>query len=148
MVLNSSTPVGRKLHSSRTVLPLVELLSHAQSFDSSRHKRMISRSTCTIFLKPCWTQTKSPRVVPFLIIALLLEEIIPLIAIYVPSMLPSTCVLPTQRQRIDEKRAEKAHSFALEHRHVYAELRRSENPAGYLPLESLHHPGASTAICG
>jgi hypothetical protein len=123
VVLNSSTPVGRKLHSSRTVLPLVELLSHAQSFDLSRHKRMI-------------------------VIALLLEEIIPLIAIYVPSMLPSTCVLPTQRQRIDEKRAEKAHSFALEHRHVYAELRRSENPAGYLPLESLYLPGASTAICG
>ena len=51
VVSNSSTPVGRKLHSSRTVLPLEELLSHAQSFDSSRHKRMISRSTCSISLK-------------------------------------------------------------------------------------------------
>ncbi|KAF9529300.1 hypothetical protein CPB83DRAFT_812685 [Crepidotus variabilis] len=88
------------------------------------------------------------KVVPFLIIAMLLEEVIPLIAIYAPWMLPSTCILPSQRQKIEEKRYEKAQTLAQDSRHIYAELKRTENPAGYLPLDSLSISGAPTAISG
>ncbi|KAF8160991.1 hypothetical protein B0H34DRAFT_781657 [Crassisporium funariophilum] len=87
------------------------------------------------------------KVIPFLIIAVLLEEVIPLIAIYAPFMLPSTCILPSQRLRIETKRAEKAQAFAAKYAHVYPELKRSENPAGFLPLASLRLEGASTAAC-
>lgn len=63
-------------------------------------------------------------------------------------MLPSTCILPSQRQRIDAKLAEKAQIFAIERRHVYAELRRLEEPTGYLSIDRLRLPGASVALCG
>lgn len=108
---------------------------------------MISRSLFLSF--PNYLVNSSTfRVVPFLICAILLEEVIPLIAIYIPSMLPSTCILPSQRERIDEKRTEKARNFAIEHRHIYNELSRLQEPAGYLPVDSLRLPGASTALCG
>ncbi|KDR75409.1 hypothetical protein GALMADRAFT_268944 [Galerina marginata CBS 339.88] len=89
------------------------------------------------------------KVVPFLVIALILEEVIPLIAIYAPFMLPSTCILPSQRQRIEAKRAEKAQSFASQYYTVYAALKRAEQPAGFLPLEVLRQvETAPTAVCG
>lgn len=89
------------------------------------------------------------RVVPFLVIALVLEEIIPLIAIYAPFMLPSTCILPSQRERIEAKRAEKAASFTSQYFATYAELRRAEQPNGFLPLSALSNvPSAPTAVCG
>jgi len=86
--------------------------------------------------------------VPFLFIALLLEEVIPLIAIYAPFMLPSTCVLPSQRERIEAKRTEKATAFANDYRHIYAQLKLRETRAGHLPLDALSTPGASAAVCG
>ena len=47
------------------------------------------------------------RLVPFVITLLILEEVIPLIVLYAPGMLPSTCVLPSQRERIESKRKQK-----------------------------------------
>lgn len=44
---------------------------------------------------------------PFLLTIIVIEEIIPLIVMYVPGMLPSTCVLPSQRARIVAKRHER-----------------------------------------
>ncbi|KAF8070279.1 hypothetical protein FPV67DRAFT_1561145 [Lyophyllum atratum] len=88
------------------------------------------------------------KVVPFLFIALLLEEVIPLIAIYAPFMLPSTCILPSQRDRIDQKRTEKAIAFATDYRHIYSQLRLKESPAGQLPIDALKMTGASAAVCG
>ncbi|KAG6878534.1 hypothetical protein C0993_004432 [Termitomyces sp. T159_Od127] len=88
------------------------------------------------------------KVVPFLFIALLLEEIIPLIAIYAPFMLPSTCILPSQRERIDAKRADKATAFALEYRHIFNLLKQAESPPGHIPLTALKSTGASLAVCG
>ncbi|CAA7259263.1 unnamed protein product [Cyclocybe aegerita] len=88
------------------------------------------------------------KVVPFLVIALLLEEVIPLIAIYAPFMLPSTCILPSQRLRIEAKRAEKAQAFSSQYYGLISELRRREQPAGFIPLRALHASGAPTAICG
>ncbi|KIY48047.1 hypothetical protein FISHEDRAFT_44066, partial [Fistulina hepatica ATCC 64428] len=51
-----------------------------------------------------WTQESDmSRVIPFTIIALTIEELIPLIVLFAPGMLPSTCILPSQRKRIDTK---------------------------------------------
>ncbi|KAF8891675.1 hypothetical protein BD779DRAFT_1610433 [Infundibulicybe gibba] len=81
------------------------------------------------------------KVIPFLFIALLLEEIIPLIAIYAPFMLPSTCILLPS--------ALKSAAFALTHKQLYAQLIHHADPTGHLPLESLRRvPDASAAICG
>ncbi|KAG6829554.1 hypothetical protein H0H92_004223 [Tricholoma furcatifolium] len=88
------------------------------------------------------------KVVPFLFIALLLEEIIPLIAIYAPFMLPSTCILPSQRERIDAKSADKATAFSLEYRSVYDALKQAQSPPGQIPLTALSAPPAATAVCG
>ena len=60
------------------------------------------------------------KLVPFLITVLILEEIIPLIALYAPSMLPSTCILPSQRTRIHEKKHDKAVEYARTYRPVLA----------------------------
>ncbi|KAG5646301.1 hypothetical protein DXG03_003898 [Asterophora parasitica] len=87
------------------------------------------------------------KVVPFLFIALILEEVIPLIAIYAPFMLPSTCILPSQRDRIDEKRTEKAIAYAAEYRHIYTQLKHAESPKGHIPLDALKTTGSSTAVC-
>lgn len=38
---------------------------------------------------------------------LLLEEAIPVVVLYAPALLPSTCLLPTQRDRIRAKRRAK-----------------------------------------
>ena len=51
--------------------------------------------------------TKHDRLVPFVLTIVILEEIIPLIVIYAPGLLPSTCILPSQRERILTKRHEK-----------------------------------------
>ncbi|KAH9485296.1 LETM1 domain-containing protein mdm28, mitochondrial [Psilocybe cubensis] len=89
------------------------------------------------------------KIIPFLLIALVLEEIIPLIAIYAPFLLPSTCILPSQRERIETKRAEKAKTFSSQYYTVYAALKRAENPAGFLPLSALRNTSsAPTAVCG
>ena len=42
------------------------------------------------------------RLVPFLSIIIILEEILPLVIIYAPFLLPSTCKLPAQAKRIDD----------------------------------------------
>ncbi|KAF8348103.1 hypothetical protein F5887DRAFT_880383 [Amanita rubescens] len=88
------------------------------------------------------------KVIPFIVIALLLEEVIPLIAIYVPSLLPSTCILPSQRARIEEKKTEKALAFSTIYKPLFAQLRGLENSTGQLGLESLRQSSASEAICG
>ncbi|KAG8900967.1 Superkiller protein 3, partial [Tulasnella sp. 403] len=46
------------------------------------------------------------KLVPFLLIVLVIEEIIPLVVLYAPGILPSTCVLPSQLERIKNKSEE------------------------------------------
>lgn len=41
-----------------------------------------------------------------MVVALLIEEVIPLIIIYAPFLLPSTCLLPSQRERMDQSKDE------------------------------------------
>ncbi|KAG2015947.1 hypothetical protein CC2G_009165 [Coprinopsis cinerea AmutBmut pab1-1] len=87
------------------------------------------------------------KVVPFIIIALLLEEVIPLIAIYAPFMLPSTCILPSQRERIEEKRAEKALATVEASKSVFEALKERAS-SNQLPLVALKEvEGAPTTLC-
>ncbi|KAG9009986.1 hypothetical protein FRB94_011122 [Tulasnella sp. JGI-2019a] len=52
------------------------------------------------------------KLVPFLLILLILEEILPLVVLYIPGLLPSTCILPSQSERIQQK-AETTRTEAL-----------------------------------
>lgn len=88
------------------------------------------------------------RVAPFIVLALLLEELIPVLALYAPFMLPSTCLLPAQYRRIEGKKTEKAAAAASAHRALFSHLKSKETPAGYLPLQFLRsETGAAAAVC-
>lgn len=63
-------------------------------------------------------------------------------------MLPSTCILPSQRARIEEKRTEKAIEFAATYRALFLSLRSREQKDGGLAIEALRDPGVATAFCG
>ena len=78
-----------------------------------------------------------------MLVALILEEVIPLIVMYIPGMLPSTCVLPSQRLRIEAKRHERqreAHDLA-----------KSTNAFGNVDMGSLSlkslEPDKTTLLC-
>jgi hypothetical protein len=79
-------------------------------------------------------------------IALILEEIIPLIVIWAPGMLPTTCLLPSQRHRIREAEMDKVIASSAKHGPVLAALTRDAK-GGELPLTSLKTQDASKAIC-
>ncbi|KAI0063701.1 hypothetical protein BV25DRAFT_1801777 [Artomyces pyxidatus] len=85
------------------------------------------------------------KLVPFVVIILLLEEVIPLIVLYAPFMLPSTCILPSQRARIETKRRDKQRAFSLEARDELRSIVTSAAKAGSTPLPSGH---ALVALCG
>ncbi|KAL0580330.1 hypothetical protein V5O48_001667 [Marasmius crinis-equi] len=86
------------------------------------------------------------KVVPFLIIAVLLEEVVPIIALYAPFMLPSTCLLPSQRERIEGKKSLKALSTISTERPMFLAL-KAESQDGKLPLSALRHPGSAAMVC-
>lgn len=52
------------------------------------------------------------KLVPFVLVLVTLEELIPLMVLYAPFMLPSTCVLPSQRERILSKRRQNIALYA------------------------------------
>lgn len=60
----------------------------------------------------------SPRLVPFLLILIILEEALPLIVLYAPFLLPSTCILPNQRARITWKRDDAQYNARSEARRI------------------------------
>ncbi|KAK1229165.1 hypothetical protein PQX77_007737 [Marasmius sp. AFHP31] len=86
------------------------------------------------------------KIVPFLIIASLLEEVVPIIALYAPFMLPSTCLLPSQRERIEGKKTMKALSTISTSRPRFLAL-KAESQDGKLPLTALRHPGSAAMVC-
>ena len=61
-----------------------------------------------------WLTSDSPanRLVPFVLVLVTLEELIPLMVLYAPFMLPSTCVLPSQRERILSKQRQNIALYA------------------------------------
>jgi hypothetical protein len=86
-------------------------------------------------------------VVPFFIIAMVLEEIIPIIAIYAPAMLPSTWILPAQKIRIEQKKTEKAKKVPSKYAPLLARLSQLEADTGSLPLKTLVDSGGAEAFC-
>ena len=85
------------------------------------------------------------RLVPFVAIVLLLEEVIPLIVLYAPGMLPSTCILASQRERIDAKRREEQRAFAETMRDTFSDVLK----AGPTALaSSLPSTVSAIALCG
>jgi LETM1 and EF-hand domain-containing protein 1 len=58
---------------------------------------------------PAFDQTS--RLIPFILILLILEEALPLFVLYAPFLLPSTCLLVSQRNRIITTRATKQSSL-------------------------------------
>ncbi|KAH6914121.1 hypothetical protein BKA70DRAFT_1558131 [Coprinopsis sp. MPI-PUGE-AT-0042] len=89
------------------------------------------------------------KVIPFIIVALLLEEVIPLIAIYAPGTLPSTCILPSQRESIETKKAEKAAASAAASTAIFRSLREhASTSSSAIPIDALRAiSGAPTTIC-
>lgn len=69
-----------------------------------------------------WSQVYIWRLIPFALIILIIEEIIPLVVIYAPFILPSTCVLPSQKERIDAKRRTKQFECVQLHKPVFEEV--------------------------
>ncbi|KAJ7039254.1 hypothetical protein C8F04DRAFT_1034027 [Mycena alexandri] len=88
------------------------------------------------------------RLVPFVIIALILEEVIPLIAMWAPGMLPTTCILPSQRERIQEKVTDKALEIVASHGATLGALVRAAGDRGEIPFGALSGSGVPKAICG
>ena len=87
------------------------------------------------------------RLAPFLIIVVLLEEVIPLIAIYAPFMLPSTCILPSQRERIENAKRSKQAAYVANNRQLFRHLATAES--GHLPLGLLRgNPSLAEVVCG
>ncbi|QRV79194.1 LETM1 and EF-hand domain-containing protein anon-60Da, mitochondrial [Ceratobasidium sp. AG-Ba] len=62
------------------------------------------------------------KLVPFLLILLILEEALPLVVLYAPFLLPSTCILPNQRARILWKRDDAQYMARQDVRRIIAEL--------------------------
>ncbi|KAJ7502769.1 hypothetical protein B0H11DRAFT_1986245 [Mycena galericulata] len=87
------------------------------------------------------------RVIPFVLIALVLEELIPVIILWAPRMLPSTCILPSQRERIQEKATDAALALVTAHGPKLAELTRAAN-AGEIPLNSISSAEVLKVLCG
>jgi hypothetical protein len=84
--------------------------------------------------------------IPFVLIALVLEEVIPLLVLYAPFMLPSTCVMPSQRERIQAKQREKQIAF-LSLREYFDEIRKPGAEKGFVTISDLRGPGLQ-AMCG
>ena len=76
---------------------------------------------------------------------LLLEEVIPLIVLYAPGMLPSTCILASQRERIETKRCEKQRAYATEMRDAFLEVRKAGVTALASSLPSIN---SAVGLCG
>jgi LETM1 and EF-hand domain-containing protein 1 len=74
-----------------------------------------------------------------------MEELIPFIALYVPRMLPSTCVLPGQRDRINAKARNNQQLVLAGNWQIFDLLRKESESSGFIPTLSLKNPGA---LCG
>lgn len=91
------------------------------------------------------------RLIPFVAIVVVLEEIIPLIVLYAPGMLPSTCILRSQHDRIETKRRAKQRSFAEAFLDEFAsikgkEAKRDGERVGLVGLDQVS--SEQVALCG
>ncbi|KIJ18998.1 hypothetical protein PAXINDRAFT_97084 [Paxillus involutus ATCC 200175] len=88
------------------------------------------------------------KLLPFLVIVIIAEELIPFVALYAPRMLPSTCVLPGQRERIASKARNSQLTALFSHRGVFEAICRAGKQSGFVPLNNLGNPGAVCSLLG
>jgi LETM1 and EF-hand domain-containing protein 1, mitochondrial len=88
------------------------------------------------------------RLVPFALIILIAEEVIPLVVMYAPFILPSTCILPAQKQRIDEKRREKQQASAVSMLQTFERIRNLAANRTNIDLKHLLDSPGLAAISG
>ncbi|KAH8093921.1 hypothetical protein BXZ70DRAFT_1079150 [Cristinia sonorae] len=86
----------------------------------------------TRFIRTC--KEDMLKLIPFAMIIIILEEIIPLVVLYAPFILPSTCILPSQKERIDAKKREKQRVFLASYQEIFAQL--AENAAADASVDS------------
>jgi hypothetical protein len=79
--------------------------------------------------------------------AIIMEELIPVAAIYAPFMLPSTCILPGQRKRIEEKKTKQAVASAHQAQSLLANIRKNA-VNGILASSTLRGTGSAAVLCG
>ncbi|KAG1878214.1 hypothetical protein F4604DRAFT_1755921 [Suillus subluteus] len=93
-------------------------------------------------------QQDALKLIPFVIVVVVMEELIPFIALYVPRMLPSTCVLPGQRDRISAKARNNQQSVLAGNWRLFDLLRKESESSGFIPTLSLKNPGALCGVVG
>lgn len=88
------------------------------------------------------------KLVPFMLIVLVAEEVVPFIALYLPRMLPSTCVLPGQRNRIILKARTSQLQALFRDRQMYELICKEHQQTGFVPVQSLKDPAAVCSLLG
>lgn len=63
-------------------------------------------------------------------------------------MLPSTCILPSQRARIEGKKADKALAYSIHYKDLFPQLERLQDPPGHLSLKAIRVDDSPLVICG
>ena len=76
-----------------------------------------------------------------MIVVVIMEELIPFIALYAPRMLPSTCILPGQRDRINAKACNNQLLCLTANRHIFEFLLKESESLGFVAIQSLDQPG-------
>ena len=79
-----------------------------------------------------------------MVIVIVAEELVPFIALYAPRMLPSTCVLPGQRDRIVSRARTKQLAALFTHRGVFETIGKEGKQSGFVPVKSM---GNLRAVC-
>lgn len=77
------------------------------------------------FLPRCFNrelQLEIFRLIPFALIIIIAEEAIPLVVMWAPFLLPSTCVLPAQKERISAKKRATQQACAEHNKSVFEEI--------------------------
>jgi len=88
------------------------------------------------------------KLIPFLVIVTIAEELIPFIALYAPRMLPSTCVLPGQRDRIVARASNQQLTALFSHRDVFEAIYKEGKQSGFVPVKNVGNPGAVCSMLG
>jgi LETM1 and EF-hand domain-containing protein 1 len=102
---------------------------------------VISSSTFSITGTRHFIRRPLLRLVPFVLVIAILEELIPLIIIFAPNALPSTCILPSQRLKIDAKKMERQKEASQTMKSVFDEMRKSGTNAGGVSAEGHRSAG-------
>ncbi|KAJ3490931.1 hypothetical protein NLI96_g1098 [Meripilus lineatus] len=88
------------------------------------------------------------KLIPFALIIIVIEEILPLVVLYTPFLLPSTCILPSQKERIDGKKRGKQQGYALTMHSVFEEIFQKGQSDPSLSVQSLLEGPGLTSMSG